>query len=507
MASIELQSSSGKWKHRTTVDDPVFAPILGSMVESGLDLPDTLIIPGVLGEELERHWKKIEDIHKWMQWEKRCTEVTVNDTEEYYTTSQVYAFMIGLPPPTVWRHEIRVLSIALNLPIGWEAYTAVDERTPLEERLEHMEASRLFLRAHPEYEERGIQDVGDDTSAKNLITTVSQPVVARKGDDINSRLPSLAAFARNVWLINRGSSSSPIITDVWHPVRFFTFLDQLDWEGIVTYLQPYSYLGTVETIYDLALVMTGQRDEAHFRMYYSVQLAWTTEGIGFTEHRADLEIDKPTNEMREVWRNPGDMLTGEDNLANIYSRLLSYMPDDTTITRMGLEPILGDYAEVLRPSATYRRFANDMDEEDVYEAYERHGESYEEEFTQIEVYSTRISDIVAWVHATTLKYLAYIDTIPSLTPILSTNKYDVRLMKKDFPSIIQLLGNTLGLYAMRRILLSLLYYVESTKGTSEEGVEVRVDRALYFSQLLEEYLEEHEGEDEGVKTLALGRTT
>ena len=86
---------------------------------------------------------------------------------------------------------------------------------------------------------------------------------------------------------------------------------------------------------------------------------------------------------------------------------------------------------------------------------------------------------------------------------------------------MQFLGETLGLYAMRRILLSLLYYIdknadrarklikkenvsEKTKKKHEKDLHA-VERAELFAELLEKYIEEHNGEDEGVRTMEMGK--
>ena len=64
------------------------------------------------------------------------------------------------------------------------------------------------------------------------------------------------------------------------------------------------------------------------------------------------------------------------------------------------------------------------------------------------------------------------------------------------------MGETLGIHAMRRILLCLLHHMDREKRGLEYIVQVEA-----FAALLESYLALHEREDEGVRTLDFASTS
>lgn len=455
MASITLQNEAGNWKYTTTVDDPLFRPILGAMFEEGMTLPSELTIQGSLGEALEREWKYIDVLRKWMEWEQKVNSASIHPivhlTTARLTKSQEQVINVGcVPPPTLWRHDLLVLSTALNLPEGWEAYTAIDERTSLMDRVHHMQASLTFLQHDINNVKRGLQDAEDDQGAYDLI--IDSHIYSMP----NKIVHLLAPFTRNLWLINRGSEVDPDTKKLWDHITLHTYLDRLDWEGISMYLAPYAEEGTISRVFRLANTMTG-RDSGR-NTDYCVMLGRARMSIGFV----------------------GDEYTIDTNcLSRIYTRLLAHLPEDTSIERMGLEPILDMRVSVW-----------DVTHQGYFDTY--------------------VGDVVAWVHASVLKYPQWYKNGPPKKLgnkrhyIASNDTHTLSL--ENFPDIVSFLGKTLGLYAMRRILLCLLYYIqaEQEKGVTTELVRIRVNRANRFAKLLEEYLASHDG-DEGVRTLQLAK--
>ena len=472
MASIELQSSSGKWKYTTTTDDPLFATLLGSMQEAGLDLPSTLIISGALGEALDREWKYISVLYRWMEWEEKCVEIATGAIQlplpklkTSMSLSRQYTKIIGYPPPpTLWLHDIAILSTALDVPEGWEAYVAADERTSVKERIQHMRAVYSFLYKHGSNARRGVQDT-HDTEAINLIRQVVDSaydkvdVKVRGGRTEKRDISLLAPFARNLWLIRRGEGEQ-LGKDAWRKIGMYTFLDKLDWQAIIPYLAPYVGM-EVDRVLRLARLMTGE-NILPYGVDYDVRLARTTKGLGFVI---------------------GSNITGSDALCRIYTRILSSLPDDVSIGMIGLERIVDSQMTIWSFSSS--------------------------------IPTTPIHAIVAWVNAVTLQYLhwytrAMAQENTDAQPDQSVQYEMYIISEDDFLDVVQFLGKTLGLYAMRRMLLSLLHNIQKEElqgeiGKSSTLARSRLNRAKEFSRLLEVYLANHEGEDEGVITMELGR--
>ena len=369
MANIVLKSASGKWEHKTTVNDPYFAPILGAMFEEGMELPDQLVIEGALGEALEREWKYIEILKEWKEWEKLYTEVPpIEHAGERVAREGIHTYTFSasesrrgstypgyrgetvsvrdVPPPrrVLWLHEMAVLSTALSLPSGWELHVAVDERTPIDARRRHLRSSLEYIRKNAVsimYPRVAVMfDHAEDEVRIMAEGRDSRPI---------ARECVLDALIRNVWLIewNEYLSTNPESTDLPY-VGTPAMLDRMDWQlahEILPAKEEGKYYGTPAI--DLAEFMLGE----DCKTSCSAGVAIHQDGLGFWE-----------------WSVVSDF----SRLARIYSRLLTYLPEDATPAQLGLMSILGE---------------KDKD-----------------------MYWVSVDRLVPWVHDSTLTYLKWIRT-------------------------------------------------------------------------------------------------
>jgi hypothetical protein len=142
------------------------------------------------------------------------------------------------------------------------------------------------------------------------------------------------------------------------------------------------------------------------------------------------------------------------NLAKIYAKFLTIVPEDEDVYFMGLDRVLGLPKTVVsvRPTGVVNTIC--------------------------------LAEVVAWVNSAVMHYLEwYFDH--SIT----------------YGELVMFLSETIGLYAMRRILLSLLHYIQLHK--DEDNTSMTIAQSL--SNALEDYLEHHKGEDETVRTFELGK--
>ena len=474
MTAIILRNSSGGWEYKTTTDDPLFGPILGSMVEEGMILPDTLVIEGALGEALEREWKYIEELQEWMIWEQKTVSEVVppNYLDMSSLTldvrmSSVSRYPYSPPGPVVYRHNISILSNALSLPTGWEAYTAVDEHTPLIDRVVHMRASLEYLRVHKDH--AALLYLYMDNQVGYLYRKAEDPVVQQESRRYNYKYEGslLSPFIRNAWFVQIDKEGN--VDRLTLP----GMLAKLDWEAVLPILTPYAEVDRdtdVSALLVFARSMTGEivpddeiEEDSALLMSRSMN-----DGISYI---SPISHDK------------------NDNLDVIYTKLLDNLPEDVDVIRLGLEPILGE-----KKVKTWMEVPNVRGT------------------TTSSTSRVTLNQFVGWVNAVVLTYQKWYSTAKDArvgqkqlykAPGKSKN---ITIDREKFNGIVQFLGNTLGLYAMRRILLSLLYYVSGyAEKKLSKAQQEKVDRAEEFASLLEEYLTEHDGEDENVHTLSLSQ--
>jgi len=485
MSSILLRSTSGKWQYETTTDDRLFSPILGSMVEAGIELGKELTIEGALGEELDENWHYIEVLREWMDWQDKCTNVTDPLAEGVFKTSFILndelqdenpsketirerVLVRFLPPPreVLWRHKMTVLINALNLPVGWELFVAVDERTSLIERRHHFQQGLAYLRKN------GVIGVHQDrfyTQSGMVLAGMymrDEKHIMAEGRDNRQICYSSAIdqLYRNVLLTEMSVRYDEMLVLEDGEYALFldvlTMLDKLDWQiaSEMSKIQEGEEVGRAqEKLDDLSRFMTGESNETDFALIMCVG----DDGL-YMYNGPCSSKDTP-------------------RLSVLYSRFLARLPEDADI---GLQPIFGQNAENKRDRVPLHR-------------------------------------LVDWMNFHTLTYLKGCKE-ENLAGMNSTKGRrtlaEIPIPRADFPEIVQLIGKTLGLYALRRMLLSLLHYLsKNTKTYSKKEVSKATQakrekqacinrRVEYFCELAEKYLEEHEGEDEGVRTLRIGET-
>jgi hypothetical protein len=520
MSAIILRSTSGKWKYTTKTDDPLFSSIVGAMVEEGMKMPKSLTIPGSLGEELDMNWHYIKEMQDWMSWDTTCNLLIEDAREEAkrpkdvssvdiasllnqvmqgvplnqaimqnpaliarmqqvhgpgnvaqipmphnvnpvpsVTTIQVPNLEVTYPDnPTivVWRHEMAVLVNALSLPEGWEAQVAVDERSPLVERVSHMRASMAYLRANPDSAKR-IEHLLDPYM-KGLYDRSDDPTMR---SNVERGISLLAPFVRNVWLtaISWGISGATKT-----PYMSLTYLLQyLDWEVMYEIAKEYKDDERVQGVLSIAEAVTGK--VGPMKSPYAVHLAKDMKCVGFG------------NGVRMV-----GISVYISQVSFIYSYILSRLPDDVSPSVMGLEPILG------------------IKKVESWEAPPLEGlVRYTSAAT-----TTSVSDIVGAINATVITYLRWYKERTQYVAPSDMTVYDANtgplIPVNHFKKVVKFLGETLGLYVMRRILLCLLHYIGKNRECNE------TKRADMFCKLLEKHLEGKNGEYDGVLTFAFDKT-
>ena len=408
MTAITLRSASGKWKLKTTVDDPYFASILGAMAGEGLDLPDELVIEGTLGEALEREWKYIELLKLWFDWEEYVEERTRHLLEEGRT--DVWKGVIGskviedIPNDVVRLQDIPILSTALSLPDGWESFVIVDEETLLQQRIHHMEASLDYMRKNEAF--RALSRMLYNTQVEKLADYVHDPLASHSS--------LLDPFLRNVWLRMRRENPA---SDGYRPPTFLdipTVLSLLDWEGVkATELPPMIVNGKGGT--DVTLVTL-------------VKLMTEVQHIPYVDYTVRLNV-RMIGELEFLGFHYTDHTS--HSLPIIYKRLLDNLPDDATTRDLGLGSILGAWKLSVWESAPSN---NDVSSS----------------------HNVYIANIVPWVNSVTIAYLRwYMEKLNHQNALHQDHamKGVIRIARTDFPEIVQFLGETLGLHVMRRMLL------------------------------------------------------
>jgi hypothetical protein len=487
MSRIILRSSSGKWKYETITDDKLFQPILGSMIEEGMKLEDELVIGGALGEALDEQWKYVEMLREWIDWESRCLDVSNKEILQHQeelgghpdygrvtnnrvrrieygnieeSRSVLYVKEIRPPQEVLWRHKFAVLINALTLPEGWELHVVVDEHTPLIERQHHLQSSLNYLRKNAASALR--RGCDRFTSGADDFRIHDGNRIMGDIEVVDGSL--LESLARNCLLIelsnlienNEEEQDMPYLTNN-------IMIDRLDWEVAREMTKDNAY-NQGNNIYSAAEFLLGK---SYVLSNLFIKLEQREDGLSL----ASIGYIKPEE---------------CDRLMRLYKKILDILPEDSML---GIEPILG------------------IVDEDMHGWY------------AIE----RPHTVVNWTNYMALTYLQWCRTC-NLHARRTTDKRGweaLPITRTDFPEIVNFLGKTLGLYALRRILLSLLYYIlknankarNPRKGkVSQKTQEKRekllqaVERAELFADLVEKYLEQHEGEDTSIITMKLGET-
>jgi hypothetical protein len=456
--SIVLRSASGKWKYKTSSNDPIFAPILESLLEATGTLEPTITIPGALGEALDVGWMYVERIKQWMVWNRQYVlDVLPSNymTQSVYHTAQDLQDVRGYksaPPPVVYMTQVEVLSRALSLPIGWQSYVIIEESYSLAERLNHMKASLAYLRENNDIS-AGILAYIDFRAKTHQVYSDAADPTYQVNDGVTYRMANkafhgslLTPFLRQIWM-----------QDIDGKLVVDALLARVDWRVAIPLLEEYQgQIYTIPRVIEAGRAVLGESiDTANLEVVVFSSLKRTDKGIV------------------ELIRVEDTVYVGE-----LYSKILSNLPTDVDPADIGLESVLGRKAS---PSlAPVYPYGNN----DRYSAVPP-------------------NHIVPWINTCTLTYIGWIRSDKKSTP----KALDAKLINdSNLSDVVELIGETLGIYAMRRILLSLLYFVEKHANKKGKVQVEEVRRANAFATLIEAYLEEHEEDDEGLVTLFLGES-
>jgi hypothetical protein len=334
---IRLYTASG-WSHETTVDDPLFSPILGSMREEGITLPESLELTGSVGEVIERDWALVEVVKQWQAWDLLCQQTDLKKyvIERTLTREVIRSCRNDHPayrPPdrVLYRREVDELSRILSLPEGWETYTIVDAGDTPIQRLYHMRASLNYtlshlvqcdtLMVHTQPPSWSLLSGGGPS--KYLIT-------GSRSDTI------LDPFARNVWLqLRSGVIDGPRDKDC---LTLNTLILHIDWQCVID------------------LLSTHTTDKA--KWVTSLAKSLVGKGISSVEWSVPVDIDylKFYVDIHEMCKAERKRITW------MYEEYLSYMPKKCSIDIMGLLPILSGRISTSRAYNYVRRFVQTIHE-------------------------------------------------------------------------------------------------------------------------------------------------
>jgi hypothetical protein len=326
-----------------------------------------------------------------------------------------------------------------------------------------------------------------------------------------------------MWLIRRGDGKAKV-----KPICRSQLIVMMDWEWISTYLSTTPEVQEreidEEKLVDyenetIRLMLDGsqQEHELQFGSYAPppninlIQSFMSYPTTSATENYPDRltsiydlskymlgqQSDDDTNALIPIHMTVRESLVVDDeaSMLSLYSHLLRMLPNDIDPVELGLGSILTmhqlgsnivvgprvDELEDGSPDVNYMSWAMDG--------------------------RINLTRLVWWVNSTVLRYLPWYGCIDSMVKHFKKSKNAPRYMptmlcpmidETNLPLIVDLVGKTLGIYAMRRMLLSLLHYIQR-----EEGDAFVLVRADVFAILIEKYIEEHDGDDEGSKTLNL----
>ena len=109
-AQVTLKTEGGKWKHTTTLDDPIFSDILAPYIDLG-ETPEEVLLEGSVAQVIEKEWD-------W--WRSLPAQ---------YTTGKL------LPHIRRYSPSLDQFATILNIPPHWMLYVIVDRKSMSHELL------------------------------------------------------------------------------------------------------------------------------------------------------------------------------------------------------------------------------------------------------------------------------------------------------------------------------------------------------------------------------------
>lgn len=205
---VTIRTRNGKWNKKTTFEDPLFSDILAPFIELK-ERPTEVILDGIVAEAFETQWSSYEALISLM-----------DDLDAYYhepgdahfepsrmarlISGGRYGSYAGYSSygPTVYIHQINVLSRILTMPENWELCVAVDETKSSDQEVDqHIE---LMGRAVLRDSSSSYVNVDDDhIIAATIWRTYSLM------HDVKDVLPYFYGYLRNAALIDIGRSPTP----------------------------------------------------------------------------------------------------------------------------------------------------------------------------------------------------------------------------------------------------------------------------------------------------------
>ena len=463
---IELRTENGKWTYKTTLNDPLFSGILGALAEEGMEVPNPFIFHGSVAEALEEEWTEVKLLLDWVEWRNKYRKVGI-----------IPALNSKNPQPSTRfpsLHRLSRLANILTLPAEWQIMTMVDNKnTPLQERVDHVwVVSEIMRNTAREKSESLYMYEGWDHEAKVFLysDTTRELSFSNHAGLIDC---TLTPFIHNLWLQGVRTTVGNLLYDVdWEVI--IPYLDRLVENGLI-------YPSRTMRLRTLARMMTGQGLPLPSRDDYV---------IGGNVTRCVLS-------------------SSMEGRSWLYSRLLDSVSRTTSIKLLGLEYILGK---------TW--------------SYSLQHSNMQGWMGGVTLTGLGLSKFVGYMNAQALIYLHHNpaccvessshsqqlfckDSYLALRGAITRRSTRVSVDTCDFPRTVQFVGKTLGLRALRVMVDVLQYHIEKNK-TRVDKLNSRdeyticplvegVERAQYFVQLSEKYLEEHRDQFEGVVSLDFER--
>jgi hypothetical protein len=454
--SVLVITESGKWKHLVSLNDPVFKPILGALVEEGMNVPNPFILRGSVAEVIEKEWEEVKRVDECVKEVKKTLQTM---SWAMRTTSLV----------SLLYDRFRHITNVLDLPLDWHIATVMTDEAPLNERVDHYSHLNLTV---PSILGRKNWDIFcvQDTLAYKFIHADIQSFQCKANwkrvFPITDTTPSpLAPFLHNLWLQDTKLTMS-------------TLLQGVDWAAMPSYLEKINY-----SSYWPRITLSGH--SIHGGTHRITQLSTLLSGGGFPiPSKYDYVIGYSDDHF--LLPSTLDKSTAEW----LYTRMLSSVTASTSIKLMGLEYILGGmFSYSLKHSVMNwmgpKDFGNRIE---YYHGYVR---------------GVGISKFLGWINAHVITYLERIALVRTSGTKSMKTWMTMHIDTDKFENIVRFIGKTLGIAALRAMIVVLKPITGRVEQPYHrgEGKYKRSVRAEAFIELADRYIIDNIHQGEGIVSL------
>ena len=466
MATVILRTESGKWEMVALVrDDPVFSQLVPDLPDEMME-GEVITLSASVAEILEEEWShyqrlllyiealRNEEKERLIHWYgKKAHEHTITEGAAAQPPSITgiitSSSSVRRRPrvPLVYLHQVARLSLILNMPVNWEFFVGVSYESPQQQRIHHLLAmGRVVPRLNLE-RESDIQAV--PFSPYDIVANLTS---IRRWIVNHTKSPDAETYMAYLWGLTRNGA--------------LRSLDEPDRDDMSR--EERSKLGGERGSHGIywETILWGDIEPALESLRSSKRSPKLPTRIANTANLLSGRGD-PTLESdmaSECVISDSSMSISDYNVVLLYKTLLLSFPEDIDPVAFGLGPIVSS-----KPSGG-----------DVFKKVE----------TNLGDKVMTVSQMVPWIHFNTLLLIPLYRAKPK-------NDYKagksipgtMKLTEDLFPVVVELVGETLGLHSLTRMLLSLLHYMQRLEGTRKKAS----PRAEEFARVIEEYLSGREG--------------